>query len=396
MLPAAIVREVTGRERLPHIENGSGDVPRRLHHVGAVKERAVAHHAVVEEPLVPGGGGGFAEILVAEVELDRIELDRRPRPLRLDEDLDALLGLDVHHEPVGIELLPDLVLGDAIPLGFLEEQKRRESELDHDDGMTPRQPLARPQVERHARPPPVLHVELEGGIGLGGRARGHLGLAPIARHRLAVDHAGPVLAAHRTLQDLLGPHGPDRLQHLHLLVADGVGLERAGRLHRDHGHELEHVVLDHVAKHAGGVVVVAAVLDAHLLRHRDLHVVDVAAVPHGLEETVGEAEDHDVLHGLFAEVVVDAVDLPLVEDGAEPEIELARGLEVAAEGLLDDHAPPPRSILLREPGLTEALDDRGEVIGRRGEIEQHVAAGVVGRLDFLQKGRRASRTSPDR
>jgi hypothetical protein len=42
-------------------------------------------------------------------------------------------------------------------------------------------------------------------------------------------------------------------------------------------------------------------------------VVDVLAVPHRLEDAVGEAEDEKVLDGLLAEVVVDAVDLRLVE-----------------------------------------------------------------------------------
>ena len=62
-------------------------------------------------------------------------------------------------------------------------------------------------------------------------------------------------------------------------------------------------------------VVAAAVLHAHGLGHGDLHVVDVAPVPDRLEQGVGEAERQDVLHRLLAQVVVDAEDLALVEDG---------------------------------------------------------------------------------
>ena len=62
------------------------------------------------------------------------------------------------------------------------------------------------------------------------------------------------------------------------------------------------------------LVVAAAPLDAQRLGDGDLHVVDVAAVPDRLEDAVGEAEHHDVLHRLLAEVVVDAVDLLLAED----------------------------------------------------------------------------------
>ena len=59
------------------------------------------------------------------------------------------------------------------------------------------------------------------------------------------------------------------------------------------------------------VVVAGAVSDAHVLRHGDLHMVDVVAVPERLEDRVGEARHQDVLHGLLAEVVIDAVDLAL-------------------------------------------------------------------------------------
>src|SRR5262252_4949136 len=89
-----VVRKIARRQRLPHVEDRRRDAPGRLHHVGAMEQRAVADHAVVEQPLVAGGGARLAEVLVAEVELDRVELDRRPRALRLDQDLDRVLGLD--------------------------------------------------------------------------------------------------------------------------------------------------------------------------------------------------------------------------------------------------------------------------------------------------------------
>ena len=52
------------------------------------------------------------------------------------------------------------------------------------------------------------------------------------------------------------------------------------------------MVLDHVANYAGGLVVVAAVLDADRLGDQHLHVVDVPPVPDRLEEAIREAEDH--------------------------------------------------------------------------------------------------------
>ena len=72
---------------------------------------------------------------------------------------------------------------------------------------------------------------------------------------------------------------------------------------------------------AGLLVERAAILDADRLGHRDLHVVDVAAVPERLEDPVAEAEDQQVPDGLLAQVVVDAVDLRLAEDLADLAVE---------------------------------------------------------------------------
>ena len=86
------------------------------------------------------------------------------------------------------------------------------------------------------------------------------------------------------------------------------------------------------------LVEAAAMADAELLGHGDLHVVDVAAVPDRLEDGVGEAQGEDVLDRLLPEVVVDAVHLLLGEAGVHHGVELARALLVVAEGLLDDDA----------------------------------------------------------
>ena len=54
-------------------------------------------------------------------------------------------------------------------------------------------------------------------------------------------------------------HGP---QHLDLLVAEGLGLERRRRLHRDQREQLQEVVLEDVAHGPGLLVEGAALLDA--------------------------------------------------------------------------------------------------------------------------------------
>jgi hypothetical protein len=105
----------------------------------------------------------------------------------------------------------------------------------------------------------------------------------------------------------------DRAQHLHLLVAQGIGVEYRRRLHRHQRQQLHQVILQHVAHGAGGVVVAGAPAHALRLGHGDLHVVDVVAVPDRLDQGVGEAEHQQVLHRFLAEVMIDAVNLVLVE-----------------------------------------------------------------------------------
>ena len=192
------------------------------------------------------------------------------------------------------------------------------------------------------------------------------------------------------LGDVLGRPVGQGLEHLDLLVADGVGREVDRRLHRHQAEELHHVVLDHVADRAGGVVVAApAAGHADLLGHRDLHRRDVPAVPDRLEDRVAEPQGQDVLDRLLAEVVVDPVDLVLVEDPRDVAVQRAGAGEVVAERLLDDDAAPGALLVRRvdQAGLAELLDDRREELGGDGQVEEPVAAGAVG-------ARRAPRAAP--
>ena len=98
------------------------------------------------------------------------------------------------------------------------------------------------------------------------------------------------------------------------------------------------MVRTHVAQRSRGFVIPAALFHAHRFGRRDLHIVDVMAIPDRLENAVAEAEHHQVLHGLFAQVMVDPVNLRFLQRLLDVFIELNGGVEVAAERLLDDHA----------------------------------------------------------
>src|SRR5574338_162029 len=96
------------------------------------------------------------------------------------------------------------------------------------------------------------------------------------------------------------------------------------------------MVRHHVAKSTCFFVEARSVLNPKSFGCRNLHIVDMLAVPHRLKNRVTKAEHQDVLHGFFAEVVVDAVDVALVEHSTYPLVEFTRAFKVMAEGLFQD------------------------------------------------------------
>ena len=168
-------------------------------------------------------------------------------------------------------------------------------------------------------------------------------------------------------EDVLARHRPDGAEHLDLLVADEIGLEAGGRFHGRQREELQEVVLEHVAQHAHAVVIGAAMADGHLFGGGDLHVIDEIAVPHRLEDAVGEAEHQHILHGLLAQVVVDAIDLVFGEDLVDGGVQLPGRLQAGAEGLFDDDAAGA-VVLDGQAGGAEMGDGRLVVLRRRGQV----------------------------
>ena len=131
------------------------------------------------------------------------------------------------------------------------------------------------------------------------------------------------------------------------------------------------MVLNHVAHDARLLIVAAAPLDAHRFGVRDLDVVNVLPVPKRLVDAVGEAEDQKVLDGLFAEVVVNAVNLRLVEVAEDLLVQLARAVEARAKGLLDDDANPAL-VLFGQARLAQLSDRLGVELRRDREVEEAV------------------------
>ena len=209
--------------------------------------------------------------------------------------------------------------------------------------------LAGPDRERDARPAPGVDVHAQRAVRLRVGALRHSRLVAVA----------DVLAAH----ELCTLQRADGLHHLDRLVAQRVGVGGDRGLHREQADHLHEVVLHDVPQAADAVVERAAALDAERLGHRHLHALDVIAVPDRLEQRVREAEHHQVLHGLLAEEVVDAVDRVLGEVLVQERVELDRAGEVAPERLLDDDPAAARDA---DPG--QSLGDVVEQEGRDGEV----------------------------
>ena len=95
----------------------------------------------------------------------------------------------------------------------------------------------------------------------------------------------------------------------------------------------------------------------HGLGDRDLNVVDIVAIPQGLENGVSESEEQNVLGGFLSKVVVDAIDLVFAENVLDLVVERARGGEIAAERLFYDR-PPITLVLLGHVARAEMRDDR--------------------------------------
>ena len=108
----------------------------------------------------------------------------------------------------------------------------------------------------------------------------------------------------------------------------------------------------------------STVLDAKVLRHRDLHAVDVVAVPDWLQHPVREAQEDGLLEAHLPQEVIDPVQLRLIHVLVKVLGQLVCGRAIVAEGLLD-HNPSG----FGQPGFGEALDDRREQERRDLEIE---------------------------
>src|SRR6185503_20956405 len=103
------------------------------------------------------------------------------------------------------------------------------------------------------------------------------------------------------------------------------------------------------------------------------------------EDAVAETKDHDVLHSLFAEVVIDPVDLIFTKYLHQLLIELFRRIDVRTERLLD-HDPAEMPIcFFSKTGRAQLFDDGRKVLGRSRQVKDAIPLGISLAVDFLDR-----------
>src|SRR4051794_9506330 len=148
--------------------------------------------------------------------------------------------------------------------------------------------LTASNVDWNAGPPPVVDVESHSRVRIGLGVRIDTLLLAKSRNVIVADSGGTILSSDAVDRRFFGLHDPDRSKHLCALIADNIGFKYGGRLHRYRGETLQEVILNHVAESARFLVVPAPAFDADRLSGRNLHLTDVSAIPHRLEDAVAE------------------------------------------------------------------------------------------------------------
>src|SRR5579875_616953 len=142
---------------------------------------------------------------------------------------------------------------------------------------------------------------------------------------------------------------------------------------------------DHVSERAGLIIVAAASFHADCFRNGDLHVIDVAAVPDRLENTVAETKREDVLHGFFAEIVIDSINLIFLKNMLDFLIERTGGIQSVAERFFVDNTAPVIGLLPGELRFAKPARDFAKITGSGSQVVEIIPGGEMLGVDFSQQ-----------
>ena len=120
------------------------------------------------------------------------------------------------------------------------------------------------------------------------------------------------------------------------------------------------MVLHHVPQRPRVLVITRSRADAFFLGDRNLDVIDVFVIEQWLEDHVRKPQDQDVLDRLLAEIVIDAVDLPFLEDLCDRVVDHLAVREIVADRFLDDMRANGRSSSGARTAPGQLLDGRAK------------------------------------
>ena len=114
-------------------------------------------------------------------------------------------------------------------------------------------------------------------------------------------------------------------------------------------------------------------------------MIDVTVVPDRLDRAIAETIGHDVLHGLLAQVVVDAINLVLFKALMQDCVQPPGRIQIPAKGFFNDNASPAIVAFLRQPGLAQFGSDHTNETGGRRQVEKIVARRTLLLIYLKQK-----------
>ena len=110
------------------------------------------------------------------------------------------------------------------------------------------------------------------------------------------------------------------------------------------------MIRNHVAQRPCLFVISGASSHPHCFRRSDLDIVDIVAVPDRLEHRVTETKHKNVLHGVFAEVMIDTINLVFLERARDHIVQRQGRIVIAAEWFFYDDTRPA-TVLFRQTCL---------------------------------------------
>ena len=340
---------------VPTMANGIDDSPCLEHLVVPGKEGGVSKNSIPEESFVRFGGVGTELAGVTELHIDGLN-GAASGAFGIEAEVNTLVGLEANMHGVTPEKVSEF--GPKESGGWTTKD-------DDNFGGASGEGFSGAKIEGDTRPAPVIDLNFESGVGFGGGVR-------VDAVALAV---ALVLGANRAGGNGLEFGRGDGAKNFYFFIVNRLRGEVGGRFHGGDREKLHHMVLHHVPHRADFVIESAPRSDPFLLGHGDLHVVDQVAVPDGFPDGVGEAEIEKILDGFFAEVVIDAEEVGLVQAGLQIANKFLGGSEVVPERFFDDDAGGEAGT--NEAGLGELLDDGGKVVGSGRQIKDVLGEATV-------------------